>query len=89
MKGGQFQLKAKAYVGDALGISQFIKLGMGVSVLPKHHVDRLKKQGEAVRVFEIKGKELKNKISVAYVSNRTRSRAVQESFDEILETLRK
>ena len=87
-KGGQFNLNVKATVADALGISRFIKEGLGFGVLPKHHVDKLKEQGEKIFVVDTKGKDLKNKVSVAFVDSRSRSAAVQQTLDYLLDNLR-
>ena len=88
VKGGQFNLSVKARVADALGISRFIKSGFGFGVLPKHHVTKLQEQGEKLHIFDTKGRELKNKVSIASVSNKTRSLAVQTTLDYLLENLK-
>ena len=79
IKGGQMNLNVRAYVADALGISRFIIHGLGVGVLPGHHAGKLIEQGYKLHEFDSKGKESKNRISVAYVVNRTQSNAVQKT----------
>lgn len=83
-RAGQMQLNVRAYVADALAISRFITSGMGVGVLPGHHGEKLLEQGYKLHEFDSKGKESHNKISVAYVSNRTQSTPVQKTLEFLM-----
>ena len=89
VKGGGWSLSVQACVADALGIAKFITSGLGVGALPGHHVELLEKQGHKFYIFDSKAKETKNKISVAYVANRSRSTSVQASLDFLMEKLQK
>jgi DNA-binding transcriptional LysR family regulator len=85
IKGGMIQLNVRAYVADALGISRFITSGMGAGILPGHHGDKLVEQGYKLYEFDSNGKETINKISVAFVHNRTHSSAVQKTLEFLKE----
>lgn len=86
VKAGQIQLNVRAYSADALAISRFVIHGLGVGILPGHHASKLIEQGYKLHEFDTKGKESKNKISVAYVGNRTKSNAVQKTLDFLLDS---
>lgn len=88
VKAGQIHLNVRAYVADALGISRFITSGLGVGILPGHHGAKLLEQGYKLHEFDSKSKATINKISVAYVSNRTQSTPVQKTLEYLLETFR-
>jgi DNA-binding transcriptional LysR family regulator len=81
-------LKVRAVVGDTLGVAKLIKSNLGAGILPRHQVNRIKIEGHNLYTFEGKtNKELKNKISVAYVKGRSWSTAVQESFKYLVKTI--
>ena len=88
VKGGQANLKVKAHLADALGVSRFINSDFGFGVLPKHHVDKLLNQGDKLFVVDTKNKELKNKISVSYVESRSRTLAIQETLEFVTQRLK-
>ena len=74
-------LKVKAVLADTLGVAKLIQASLGIGILPGHHVEKLKAEGKHLYIFDGKtNKELKNKISVAFVKGRSWSLAVQESF---------
>lgn len=82
-------LKIRAEVADALGIAKLITSNMGVGVLPGHQIEKLKIEGKEIYIFPAKNpKELKNKISVAFVKGRSWSPAVQESFHFLMKELK-
>lgn len=85
IKTTQLELKVRAYVSDALGVSRFVVSGLGVGVLPGHHGDKLMEQGYKLYEFDSKGKDSHNKISVAYVTNRTRALPVQKTLEFLLQ----
>jgi len=83
------ELKMRAVLGDTLGVAKLIKLGLGAGILPGHQVERSKTEGTALHVFEGKNaKELKNRISVAFVKGRSWSSAVQESYNFLVKKLK-
>jgi DNA-binding transcriptional LysR family regulator len=76
------EVKVRAVIADALGVAKLIKSSLGAGILPGHHVERSRAEGHPLHVIEGKNsKELKNKISVAYVKGRSWSSAVQESYN--------
>lgn len=82
-------LKIRATVGDTLGVAKFITTHLGAGILPDHHLEKMKTQGHNLHIFEGKSsKELKNKISVAYVKGRSWSTAVQESFKFLMKSIK-
>lgn len=89
VKGGAFDLKVRAIAADTLAIEKFIVNNLGLGVLPGHQVTLLKNQGHPVVVMEEKQKELKNKISVAYLADRTRSLAVEQTLKFLLSRIEK
>ncbi|MCB0378685.1 MAG: LysR family transcriptional regulator [Bdellovibrionales bacterium] len=89
VRGGQYNLNVRAYVADALGISRFIINGLGLGVLPGHHADKLIEQGYKLHIFDTKGKESKNTISMAAVGNRSHSAAVQSAIDFLTQSFQK
>lgn len=89
IKGGAFDLKVKAIAADTLAIEKFITNHIGLGVLPGHQVNLLKSQGYDIVIVEEKQKELKNKISVAFLENRTLSIAVDHTLKYLIEELKK
>lgn len=83
------EIKLRAELADALGIAKLITTDLGVGVLPGHQVEKLKADGRDIYVFPTKNpKELKNKISVAYVKGRSWSTAIQESFNYLMKEIK-
>jgi DNA-binding transcriptional LysR family regulator len=82
-------LKIRAVVGDTLGVAKLIKSHLGAGILPGHQVDKIKTEANSLYIFEGKtSKELKNKISVAYVKGRSWSTSVQESFKYLVKAVK-
>lgn len=82
-------MKVRAVVGDTLAVAKFIKSNLGAGILPGHHLEKMKNDGVSLYVFEGKSnKELKNKISVAYVKGRSWSTSVQESFKYLMKAIK-
>ena len=79
-------LKARCCVGDALGVSHFVTNGLGVGLLPDHYINSLSNQGHDVFVFDTGQKNYKNKISSAFVDNRTQSLATQKLFKSLIQS---
>jgi len=81
------RLNPRFTVMDVQGVARLIVEGLGAGILPQHYVDRLKKEGKNIYVFEGSGKALINKISIAHLKQRTHSQAAIEAmkwFDEKL-----
>lgn len=85
------ELKLKAEVADALGVGKLITSHLGVGVLPQHQVEKLKKDGHKLYTFSGKeiSRDLKNKISLAYVKGRSWSKTIQSTYEHITEELEK
>lgn len=82
-------LQIRGVLGDTLGVAKLIKSSLGVGILPGHHLEKMKNEGTSLHIFEGKNsKELKNKISVAFVKGRSWSSAVQESFNFLLKKIK-
>lgn len=82
-------LKVRAVLADTLGVAKLIQSSLGVGILPDHHVEKLKLEGKHLYIFDGKSaKELKNKISVAFVKGRSWSSAVQESFQFLMKKIK-
>jgi DNA-binding transcriptional LysR family regulator len=83
------ELRVRAVLGDTLGVAKLIKSSLGAGILPGHHVERSKSEGHALHIIEGKNtKELKNRISVAFVKGRSWSSAVQESYNFLLKKIK-
>ena len=65
-------IRVRAHVFDVQGISRFIREGLGVGVLPHPVVERLKKNGYDLHVFEGQKAPLKNEIGMIYLPLRDR-----------------
>jgi DNA-binding transcriptional LysR family regulator len=74
-------LNIRSTVMDVQGIARLILGGVGAGILPSHVSDKLIKDGQKMTVFKGSGKPLKNKISIAYLRDRTHSRAVLEAMN--------
>ncbi len=69
LKRKNLRLNVRAHIMDVQGVAKFITTGLGVGVLPDHVVDKLKKDGVEIYVFEGRTKPLRNEISLARVKD--------------------
>lgn len=80
-------LSVKATVGDVRCVAKLILSEMGAGILPDHFIIELEKEAKHLYRFDGCGKALKNKISLAYLRERTHSPAVQSVVSFLKEKL--
>lgn len=85
----KLDLKLKAAVSDVLGVARFVTEGVGVGVLPRHNINKLKSAGEDIVVLPAPGKPLVNQISLAVLVGKTHSPAVEVCKNWLVEELKK
>lgn len=78
-----FEGHIRATLMDVQGVGQLIINGLGAGILPLHLVNKYKKRGHKLHVFNGKGKPLYNILSLAFAKGRTRPPVV-EGFIELL-----
>lgn len=76
-------LKTKATVFDVQGISRLIISGLGAGILPRSAIQKLEKEGQELHLFKGSGKPLVNKISLAYLDQRTQSPSTLELMKKL------
>lgn len=81
------KLNVRATVMDVQGLGRLILNGLGVGVLPHYRVKRLASQGEHLHVFKGSGKPLVNRMSLAYLRERSHSPAVLALLKHFREVL--
>lgn len=86
IKRKHLNLKVRARVMDVNGVTNFIAHGLGVGILPHHHVNHLKNSGVDLRVIEGKERPLKNEISLVYLKDRSKQPAVEYIKQKIRES---
>jgi DNA-binding transcriptional LysR family regulator len=64
-------LDVKVYVMDAQAVGRLVAQGVGAGVLPHHLIGKMTKTGEKLQILEGSGKPLHNKISMAFVGEKT------------------
>ncbi len=67
------QIKLRAFVANPLMVARFIINDLGVGILPDHVYRKFKAEGYRIECLEGSGRDLKNTISIAYLSQRTLS----------------
>ena len=88
-KHSNIDIKVRAVLADTLGVAKLIQSSLGIGILPGHHVEKLKAEGKHLYIFDGKSsKDLKNKISVAFVKGRSWSSAVHESFHFLMNKIK-
>ena len=73
---------------DVQGIARFITTGFAAGILPMHVIRKLESEGNKGHVFKVSEKEMENPVSVAYISNKTQSRAADTCLKYLQESLR-
>lgn len=81
------QLNVRASLMNVQGMVRMICAHLGVGILPMHVVKRLRDQGERIYIYKEDSPPLENKISLAYLEGRTRSRVADMTMDFLLENL--
>ncbi len=77
LKHGNLQLNMRATAMDVQGIAHLILLGVGVGVLPRHHILKIGRTKNKFYIFESKEQPLKNSISIASLRERSHSQATK------------
>lgn len=84
----RMKLNIRATISDVLGVSKFIRSGLGVGVLPRHSVEQTQERGEPFVVFEPSETALINQLSMATLRDRSHSPVVKTFKKWISEKLR-
>lgn len=66
----RMKLKVRSTITDVLGVSRFITAGAGVGVLPRHNVEKMRRLGEQILVFDPSPIPLINQLSMATLKER-------------------
>ena len=69
-------LNVRARVMDVNGVTNFIVSGLGVGILPHHHVNHLQKSGVNLQVIPGKEAPLRNEMSLVFLKDRSRQPAI-------------
>lgn len=85
----RLNLPLKAVVSDVLGVAKFVCEGIGVGILPRHNIHKLRAAGEDIQVLQPPGKALVNTISVAYLEGRSQSPVSKTCQDWLIAELKK
>lgn len=85
----RLNLPLKAVVSDVLGVAKFVCEGIGVGILPRHNIHKLRTAGEEILVCQPEGKPLVNAISVAYLEGRSQSGVSQACQSWLINELKK
>lgn len=85
LKRKHLNLNVRARVMDVNGVTNFITNGLGLGILPHHHVDHLKRSGVSLQVIQGKQSPLKNEISLVYLKDRSKQPAVEHIKQQMRE----
>lgn len=80
-------VNVRAFVMDVQGVARFIINGLGAGILPMHVIRKLEADGNKIHIFKASEKEMENHVSVAYISNKTQSRAADTCLRYLQESL--
>ncbi len=83
----KLSLNVRATVMNVQGVAHMIQNGLAAGVLPGHLVSKFEKDGLRLRQFEGCGTPLKNKISVAYLQEKTQTSASLETMKWLMNSL--
>lgn len=75
------RLKVRATIMDVQGIARLVLNELGAGLLPHHVVQKFEDEGFRLYTFKGRGDPLVNTISLAYLKERSYSRAAQVSMD--------
>ena len=78
-------LNIKAWAMSVQGVASLIKQGMGAGILPDHVTEKLQTDGHNLFVFKGRKANMKNPVSVAWLKNKPRTKAVDELIKYIIE----
>lgn len=84
----KLNVNIRAHVMDVQGVARFITNGFAAGLLPMHVIRKLEADGNKVHIFKVSDKELENHVSVAFISNKTQSRAADTCLRYLQESLR-
>lgn len=83
-----FEGRIKATLMDVQGVAQLISHGLGVGILPRHLVDKMKRNGHKLYRFKPQGEPLLNRLSLAHLKGRTLSYPAQALEEHLKENLK-
>lgn len=81
------QIKLRAIVANPLMLARFIIDDLGAGILPDHVFRKLKSEGHKIECLEGSSRDIKNSISLAYLSQRTLSPQASELRQWLLKSL--
>jgi DNA-binding transcriptional LysR family regulator len=81
-------INIRATVMDVQGVARMIMSGLAAGVLPGHLAIKLNQEKHRIHCFRGSGKPLKNKISIAFLEERTQSLASSQVMHWLLAELR-
>lgn len=85
--GRPLRLDVRAFVMDVQGMARLILHGAGIGVLPGYLVDRLEREGAKLQRFKGSGQPLKNKIQLAWLTDRTLSPPTRALLEHVRQGL--
>ncbi|MBI2608029.1 MAG: LysR family transcriptional regulator [Deltaproteobacteria bacterium] len=85
-KHSHIHLNVRATVVDVQGVAQLILSGIGVGILPRHHIQKLGSDKHKLYFFTGCGTPLRNEISVAYLRERSFSKATLLVRNELIKS---
>lgn len=80
-----WRLNVKCTIEDTAGVARLVHTGVGAGIIPGHLVVKLVKEGVKLHTFKGSGQPMKNTVSIAYLRERTQTRAGHAAL-EYLET---
>ncbi len=84
----KINVNVRVYVMDVQGIARFITNGFAAGILPMHVIRKLESEGHKLHIFKVQEKELENHVSVAFINNKTQSRAADLCLKFLQDSLR-
>lgn len=83
LKRRNLKLNVRAHIMDVQGVAKFIACGLGAGVLSDHVVEKLKRDGVELHVFEGKGCPLRNEIRLIRLKGHELSRPARLALNEL------
>ncbi len=82
-------LDVRAILMDVQGVARLVTSGLAAGVLPGHLAERLRSEDSSFVSFEGSGKPLHNRISLAYLPERTTSAAARAMRESLIKSFKK
>lgn len=88
VKHSNLNLNVRATALDVQGVAHLILLGMGLGVLPRHHILKLGRIKNKLYIFNGNEQPLKNDISIAYLRERSHSQVTKILLESVCNELK-